>query len=1053
MIALAPSRLTIQPAAFMMDVALLGPPTITWGGHPLELTRRQSRALLYRIAASPHALSRDHLCFLLWPDTPDATARRNLTVLLSHLRRTLPSPTMLMTGDDVIGLDHQAVWSDIWAFADALAATSYEPQPDQLRRAVELYRGAFLDGFTLPTSPEFEDWAAQERQTWERRYLETLATLTELYTAQGEYQSAIETAQQYLATDDLAEAMHRQLITLYAASGDRAAALRQFERCIVALERELGVSPLPETRAVYEAVRDGAVPLAAVVSKGTSRLAPEVRSDARYALPVPASSLIGREREVALATTALQQSGVRLLTLIGAGGSGKTRLALQIASELRDTFSQGVVFVPLAPLRDPATVIGAIARACGVQQTGAGLLTDMVHAYLRERRMLLVLDNFEHLLAAAPIVADLLAVAPHLRVLVTSQSVLNVQGEHIFPVLPLPIPDVAQLPPVDKLAQQPSVALLLARTRALKPDFQLTPDNAADVAAICARLDGLPLAIELAAARLKLLSPQALLRRLDHRLALLTDGPRDLYPRQRTLRATIDWSYGLLDPHEQLLFEHLAVFAGRWTLEAAEAVCGEAIHETILNGITSLVDKNLVQQETGPDGEPRFWMLETLREYAMDRLQMRGMVDSATQAHAEYFCHFAEHAALHLHGPEQIAWLARLSDAHTNLLAALNWACTHPDSETRLRLVNALGRYWIARGCPGEGRRWIGKALDLSPQPSVHSARAHAHAAELAIYQGDYAAACVHAQECTIIWQALGEQREFALALLLLSGAMFLNGNPTLGIQLAQQAEALIAELDDPEGHAQLHWCRGRDARHRGDAGVARQELETSLAYYRACGDLLVVTHILLDLGPVNLALGDPATAQTRLLEALALARSIGNCPTIALALNSLGEVARYQYDYHQAASYYTESLCILQNIGSRADVPRLIHNLGYVALHTGDVARAESLFRESLDQFRAARVERGIPEALAGLASVAAVQEQPLKAARLWGAAEARRESGNWMMWPADQQDYTRYLALAGAASDAPAFQSAWQAGRSLADEQTLEYTSEDVKILFQAG
>src|SRR5262245_10850197 len=612
------------------------------------MARRQARALLYRIAAAAQPVPREQLAFLLWPDIPNAAARRNLTVLLNQIRRALPSSDLLVTVSDAIGLDHEATETDTATLAVLIPQAIGAGRLDLLADALRRYRGPFLDGFALPDSAEFEAWASQERPIWERRYLDALAVLVEGYAGAGAYQAAVDAAQRYLATDELAEDMHRRLIELYGAAGDRVAAMRQFERCVVVLERELGVDPLPETRAAYEAVRDGRLGGKETRRQGDKesegqKLSPSPRLPLSPSppLPAPPNPLIGRADEVAAACAMLQLADVRILTLCGPGGSGKTRLALQVAWEVREQFADGVVFVPLAPIHDANQIVDAIAQACGLHATGAVALGDELRSYLREKQLLLVLDNFEHLLSAAVTVADLSAAAPGLRILATSRSVLNLSGERILPVLPLPLPDLAQLPPPPNLAAQPAVALLLARARAHTPAFQLNAANAADLAAICAHLDGLPLAIELAAARLKALSPQALLKRLDHRLSVLDRGPRDLPDRQRTLRAAIEWSYRLLDLYVQRLFEQLAVFAGGWTLEAAEAICGGWRTEDggwdgaepspipdppslILDGLQTLLDSHLVMLEPETPDQPRFGMLETIREYALELLRARG---------------------------------------------------------------------------------------------------------------------------------------------------------------------------------------------------------------------------------------------------------------------------------------------------------------------------------------------------------------------------------------------------------------------------------------------
>ncbi|HEX9374221.1 MAG TPA: BTAD domain-containing putative transcriptional regulator, partial [Roseiflexaceae bacterium] len=615
------------------------------------------------------------ISFLFWPDVPDATARRHLTHLLTLLRRALPQPAVLLTDEEAVALDQGMVWCDAVAFTQLTATVDPHARIAALQRAVQLYHGLFLDGFTLPDCAEFDTWLDQERSAWERRYRDALAAVIEHATAKADYPTAIAAAQRYLAVDDLAEDIHRRLIVLYAASGDRTAALRQYERCAVVLERELGVSPIAETRAVYEAVRNGETPLQTPPSSVSApSVVPtlsmvEEHTPPAMRLPDPPGLLIGRAAELADITALVQRADVRLLTLSGPGGAGKTRLAIETARAVADHYDHGAAFVPLAPVRDATLVVPAIAATLGLADRSDRPPLVRLQDALRDRNLLLVLDNFEHVADAALDVASLLAAAPRLTVLVTSRALLRIAGEHTYPVPSLALPDPAQLPPPADLAHIDAIALFLARVQARLPGFQLTTANAAEIAAICARLDGLPLAIELAAARAALLSPRMLLARLDRRLAFLTAGPRDLPERQRTLRATIDWSYDLLDLGERLLLGRLAVFAGGWTLAAAEVVCAAVgpLAISVLDGLDALLDKCLVQRTTGSDGEPRFTMLETIREYALERLIELGEAPAAQQAHASYFRDLAERAAPALHGLEQIAWFDQLDEEHANL--------------------------------------------------------------------------------------------------------------------------------------------------------------------------------------------------------------------------------------------------------------------------------------------------------------------------------------------------------------------------------------------------
>jgi predicted ATPase len=467
---------------------------------------------------------------------------------------------------------------------------------------------------------------------------------------------------------------------------------------------------------------------------------------AKHNLPAQLTPLIGRDQEVAAVSTLLRRPRVRLLTLVGTGGVGKTRLALQVATDLHADFPDGVYFVSLAPISDAALVMPTIAQTFDLKETAARPLLDLLKAFLGEKHVLLLLDNFEQVLPAAPHLTDLLTSCPHLTILVTSRATLHVGGEHEFPVPPLILPDLTQLLPPETLSDYAAVALFVSRAQATQPTFHLTATNAHAVAKICVQLDGLPLAIELAAARSKLLPPQALLTRLEHRLMLLTSGGQDAPVRQQTLRNTLAWSYDLLSPREQRLFRQLTAFVGGFALEAVEAVCktlsDEPMH--VLEGVASLLDKNLVHRtEQEREEEPRFVLLETVREYGLERLAEAGETETTHEAHAAYYLALAERAELELSSPQQISWFERLERVHDNLRAALSWfleqGSERQRSELALRLSGALSQFWFIRGYVSEGEYWLERTLDESRgvRSSVR-AKALTGAGGLATLQDDF---------------------------------------------------------------------------------------------------------------------------------------------------------------------------------------------------------------------------------------------------------------------------------------------------------------------------
>jgi predicted ATPase/DNA-binding CsgD family transcriptional regulator len=784
-------------------------------------------------------------------------------------------------------------------------------------------------------------------------------------------------------------------------------------------------------------------------------------------LPVQRSLLIGREQEIARVCSLLQRSDVRLLTLTGTGGIGKTRLGLQVADDLSSNFADGVYFVPLASIRDPELIMPTIAQTLGVKESGGQLHLNLLKAYLRDKQVLLLLDNFEQVLTAAPGISDLLAACSRLKILLTSRAPLHISGEHEFHVPPLLVPDLKHLPTVERLSEYAAVALFLQRARMIKSDFQMSPTNARFIAEICVRLDGLPLAIELAAARSKLLPPQTLLSRLERRLAVLTSGEQDAPVRQQTLRNTLDWSYGLLNQDEQRLFRYLAIFVGGCYLSVFEKLCESLgdLSTPVLDGVASLLDKNLLQVTTSDGEEPRLTMLETVREYGLECLSGSGEMERARQAHASTYCSFVEQADWALLGVEreiwpewsnreQETWLDWMEREYGNLRAALDFLLDQKEIEAILPFAVGFANVWFFRGYPSDGRRYMERVVAASNTSKITSkARGWAlyYSGWLAFYQSDNRRALALLEESKQLFLHLGYTRGVAASLTVLGNIEHHRGNVRTGNEMLEESLLLYRALGDYVGISYALMTQGILVFFRGELTRARSLFEESLVMSKKVGHRWEIASNLHYLGWTHLLQGDYERARQLSEESLALFKEVGHAGYAVETQIVLADEVAALGDEATAQALLEEALTRGREMESQDDIARALCGLGRLALRQNKLDRAQACYEEALAVLKQEarlpdRVQWVLASCLEGIGEIAYAQKQATWAVRLLARAEALRTSDTYRNTIGREQTlFERLLAKVTAQLGEMTFATLWAEGYNMSTEEVLAIRTQD--------
>ncbi len=949
----------------MLRIRLLGEFSLVYDDRPVTgvNTPRLQSLLAYLVLHREAPQARRYLAFLFWPDSSEAQARTNLRKLFHQLYQALPEAErfLLADGQTLQWCADAPFTLDVDDFERALAQAH---SIHQLQAAIDLYGDDLLPNC-------YEDWIVPERERLRQMFAEALERLITLLESEQNYRAAIQYGQRLLRFDPLREATYRTLIHLHALSGDRTGVARVYRTCVTVLQRELDIEASVITREAYtQGLKKAAT------ARQRQEDAPPRRSDN---LPVQLTRIIGREREIAAVRRLVLAQ--RLVTLTGMGGIGKTRLALAVAETLLDAFADGVWHVDLGALTDPALVVSAVATVLGVREEGERPLLARLAESLRARRLLVLLDNCEHLVAAVrPLAETLLSAAPDVVILATSRVALGATGEVLWRVPPLSTPDMAEWTAAAQpgspdsspdlaavLGRYASVQVFADRAAAVLPTFAVTDENVRAVGQICQQVDGIPLALELAAARIKLLTAQQIAAHLQDALHLLTQGRPTALPRHQTVRATLDWSHALLTPPERALFRRLAVFVGSFTLEAAEFVGSGAELEPVqvLNGLAGLVDQSLVSAE--PAGEVmRFRLHEITRQYARVRLAEAGEEVSVRNRHLEFFCRLAEALEANLHGTLPPGAFGRLTQDYGNLRGALEWSThEHGDALLGLRLAAALTDFWELRGQLTAERRWLETLLTRSDAAAPDlRAKALRGAGKVAYYQCDFAAARAFFEQSLALDKTLDNRPRMADTLGRL-GFMF-------GIQQ--------------------------------DYAVAEPFYRESLALYRALDDRSGVGRI----------------------------------------LSELGYIALRQQDYTQARALLEESLTLFRDPDDRYLEARARHYLGHAARLEGNYALAHACYNRAATILKEMNNSWGLFYLLEAFACLAVAEEQWERAARLFGAVARLGETIGAPLAPIERIELERDMAATRATLGEPAFAAAWAAGQALTLDEVIAYTQE---------
>jgi predicted ATPase/DNA-binding SARP family transcriptional activator len=1077
-------------------------------------TQKTAHLLAYLAYHCHQSHPREVLVELLWPECPSAhTGLTRLSTLLSFLRHHLEPPgttagAVVQADRTHIRLNHETITTDVAAFERLLdeAKTNAEGTAHLscLQQAIALYRGELLPGW-------YDEWVVREQTRLNERYLGALHDLAWSLEQKGALEAALEAIEKVVAADPYRESAYRLEMRLHMALGHPIAAQQAYRSLERRLKTDLAMAPSETTRELAERIRRDPVavaciretvsaPRAAAISDSTasrstcdsavqaaSLTTSHQKSDPRLTqhLPMPLTRFFGREHQMERLKEWLTDSDTRLISVIGPGGVGKTRLATEAARLVAPAFGGRIWFVDLTAIRHSHLLPYTLAHTLNMTPDAQADPLEQIVNRLTEGTSLLFLDNFEHLLCdefaasksdrpfntgSAWLVRSLLERAPALKCLVTSRQPLQIEGEQELTVPTLELPQEED--EIETLARRASVALYMDRARAVRPDFALTRHNALSLCALCRRLEGLPLALEMAGGLTKTLPPARMLERLERQLSMLKSHRRDVLPRQQSLYATLEWSYDLLEPELRRCFRQLAVFRGGFSDDALEAVCsldpGVAARRysnpsdahmqseqpecrmphMLPDLVNALVTRSLAVCEEHGDAI-RYRMLESVREFAAEKLEASGERTDVQRRHAAYFLALAETAESKLSGQEQILWLERLDTERANLHAALEWVEAKENenikangAESALRMAASLCPYWISRGYLNEGRAHLEEILRREDARGNTPVRARAlnGAGSLAWRQGDNRAARAYYEESLAIMRELGDRRGSAASLNHLGIVAYLEGDYTGCTTYYEASLTIMRELGDRGGISNSLGNLALAANARGDFAAAMRHYEEGLPIWRELGDKRRIACALSVMGSVALNQGDYEMGRARFEEGLAIRRELGDRPGIAVSLNDLGFAAERQGDFATAKARYDESLILFRELGDRRAIGSSLHNQGSLALRQGGCNAAGALFKESLAIRRKSGDRQGIVESLEGFVHLAAVENRSERVIRLSAAAHELRKTSGAPLPDHERQRYDRNLAAARETLGEEAFMAAWSAGRTMTMDQAVE-------------